>query len=411
MPKDPDRLAGSFQSENNGLMSGFLADENVFDRRTLLRLGTWGAATVGAVVLAVYVSNSSIALRRDQLAAFELIQQAQQIQWVAKESQNETRRLASTIETLNGDRDRLYSRVTMLEQGLDSMTGAIARQNLATLSPQAAAMAVMAATEPQAELQSAPPPTLSPVASASVKTQDKPTPETAPAEQAATTVASKTSPPAASPQSPPLVAAKSIMAPPDAAASKLVEPDKAAKVTPMVQDPEVVASLPPPAESAGSDASPAIGLTVAVHRTDFGVDVGGANSVGGLRALWRGLLKSRSNAPLAALRPIIVIRENNNGLGMQLRLVAGPLADAAAAAKICAGMMVNERPCQPTVFDGQRLVMNSDEPVVTTAEPALAKPAAGRRTGRWRGASRRVVVEEPKKPDPPTGLSAFFSRR
>ncbi|MFL6819644.1 MAG: hypothetical protein ACJ8EF_17070, partial [Bradyrhizobium sp.] len=255
-----------------------------------------------------------------------------------------------------------------------------------------------------------PPPTLSPVASASVKTPDKPTAETAPAEQAATTVASKTSLSAASPQSPPLVAAKSIMAPPDAAASKLVEPDKAAKATPMVQDLEVVASLPPPAESAGSDASPATGVTVAVHRTDFGVDVGGANSVGGLRALWRGLLKSRSNAPLAALRPIIVIRENNNGLGMQLRLVAGPLADAAAAAKICAGMMVNERPCQPTVFDGQRLVMNSDEPIVT-ADPALAKPAAGRRTGRWRGASRRVVVEEPKKPDPPSGLSAFFSRR
>ena len=409
MPKDPDRLAGSFQSENNGLMSGFLADENVFDRRTLLRLGTWGAATVGAVVLAVYVSNSSIALRRDQLAASELIQQAQQIQWVAKESQNETRRLTSTIETLNGDRDRLYSRVTMLEQGLDSMTGAIARQNLAALSPQAAAMAVMAATEPQAELQSAPPPTLSPVASASAKAPDKPPLETAPAEQAPTIASKPSVPPAAAP-SPPLVAAKSIMAPPDAAASKLVEPDKGAKATPMVQDLDVVASLPTPAESAGSDALPAFGIKVAVHRTDFGVDVGGANSVGGLRALWRGLLKSRSNAPLGALRPIIVIRENNNGLGMQLRLVAGPLVDAAAAAKICAGMLVNERPCQPTVFDGQRLVMNSDEPVATT-EPALAKPAAGRRSGRWRGAPRRAVVEEPKKPDPPSGLSAFFSRR
>ena len=55
-----------------------------------------------------------------------------------------------------------------------------------------------------------------------------------------------------------------------------------------------------------------------VQRTEFGVDVGSANSVGGLRALWRGLLKSRSNAPLAALRPIIVIKEGTNGLGMQL---------------------------------------------------------------------------------------------
>ena len=62
-----------------------------------------------------------------------------------------------------------------------------------------------------------------------------------------------------------------------------------------------------------------------LRRTEFGVDLGTANSVNGLRMLWLGLLKSRSNAPLTALRPIIVIKESTNGLGMQLRLVAGPL--------------------------------------------------------------------------------------
>ena len=66
----------------------------------------------------------------------------------------------------------------------------------------------------------------------------------------------------------------------------------------------------------------------------------------GLRALWRGLLKSKSNAPLTALRPIIVIKEGTNGLGMQLRLVAGPLNDAGAAAKICAVLTENKRPCE-----------------------------------------------------------------
>ena len=72
---------------------------------------------------------------------------------------------------------------------------------------------------------------------------------------------------------------------------------------------------------ADDDAAPKVSL----QRTEFGVDLGTANSVNGLRMLWRGLLKSRSNAPLAALRPIIVIKESANGLGMQLRLVAGPL--------------------------------------------------------------------------------------
>ena len=74
-------------------------------------------------------NQTSLGWRREQVAAADLARQAQQIQSVARESQVETRRLASAIDTLNGDRDRLYSRITVLEQGLDSVTGAIARQN------------------------------------------------------------------------------------------------------------------------------------------------------------------------------------------------------------------------------------------------------------------------------------------
>ena len=130
----------------------------------------------------------------------------------------------------------------------------------------------------------------------------------------------------------------------------------------------------------------------------------------GLRALWRGLLKSRSNAPLTALRPIIVIKESTNGLGMQLRLVAGPLNDAGAAARICAVLTENKRPCETTIFDGQRLSLKSDDP-----PPTAAKPMPRRRAAIAKRAA--VVVEEaPKKPDPPpattqTTLSSFFNRK
>src|SRR6476469_4746155 len=79
-------------------------------------------------------------------------------------------------------------------------------------------------------------------------------------------------------------------------------------------------------------------------------------------ALWRGLLKSKSTASLAALRTIIVVKESNTGLGMQLRLVAGPLSDAATAAKICAALVESQRSCETAVFDGQRLAMKADEP-------------------------------------------------
>jgi len=411
MAKDPDHLAGGFEPENTGgVLTGFLAEEDEFDRRALWRLGSWGAASVGAVIVAVLANQSSIGWRRDQVAATDLARQSQQIQSVAKESQNQARLLASAIDTLDGDRDRLYSRVTVLEQGLDSVTGAIARQN----SPAASAQAVPASSataEPQpASQEPAPAPAVAPVASKQAKTAEKPPmdagvqgqgPATAsPVGQGASTTPAPTQ--AATPATP-LMASKSIMAPPDAAAGKLIEPEAPASAVIAAPIPEVVASTSSRG-GAGPDATEAVPPTVAVQRTEFGVDVGGANSVGGLRALWRGLLKSRSNAALAVLRPIIVVKESSTGLGMQLRLVAGPLNDAAAAAKICATLIESQRSCETTVFDGQRLTMKADDP------PAAAKPAA-RPAAHRRGSAKRVTTEElPKKPEPTT-LSSFFSRR
>jgi hypothetical protein len=128
----------------------------------------------------------------------------------------------------------------------------------------------------------------------------------------------------------------------------------------------------------GADATPAAAPQLAVRRTEFGVDVGGANSVGGLRALWRGLLKWRSNTALAALQPIIVVKEGNNGLGMQLRLVAGPLTDAAAAARICAAMTINDRHCETTVYDGQRLALTAEDTPRTTESITARPPSESR---------------------------------
>src|SRR3979411_1393667 len=140
MARDPDHQAGSLENDNTGgWLTGFLAEEDEFDRRSLWRLGSWGVGSVAAVIVALLANHSSVGWRREQTASADLVRQSQQIQWVAKESQNETRRLASAIDTLNSDRDRLYSRVTVLEQGLDSVTGTIARQNFAATATSAAA--------------------------------------------------------------------------------------------------------------------------------------------------------------------------------------------------------------------------------------------------------------------------------
>lgn len=445
MARDTDHLADSLETENTGgLLSGFLADEDQFDRRALWRLGSWGAASVGAVIVAVLANQSSIGMRREQVAAADLARQSQQIQSLTKESQGEARRLASAIDTLNGDRDRLYSRVTVLEQGLDTVTGAIARQNPAAASPQAALPAA-ATAEPQVASQSpTPAPAVSPVTTTVAKTSEKPkidanalaekpkmeanvAPERPKTEAAVaaekpkpetTMVAEKPKTDASAAAQGPgtvssagapnaqvmmpasaLMASKSMMAPPDAAAAKLIEPDKPLNNTAGAPAPEKVAAV----SSADQISSEATDARVAVQRTEFAVDIGSANSIGGLRALWRGLLKS--NKALAELRPIIVVKEGRTGLGMQLRLAAGPLGDAAAAAKICAGLIENQRTCETTIFDGQRLAMSADEPA------AIAKPAPARPLSRRRGASRHVTSENAPKKLETSALGSFFARR
>jgi hypothetical protein len=391
MAKKIDHLGDGFETEK----TGFLAEEDEFDRRSLWRLGSWGVASVGAVVLAVLANQSSIGWRRDQVAAADLTRQAQQIQSVARDSLSEAKRLASAIETLNSDRDRLYSRVTVLEQGLDSVTGAIAKQAAAPAATQPVPAWPAGET---AAVPASPSPVVAPVATTAAAAAEKPpktaveatvTPEPAPA-----TVSSvgpgPQNPPAATPATP-LMAERSMMAPPDAAAGKLIEPEAPAKNFTASPMPDIVAAV-------GADAE-AGAIAPKLQRTEFGVDVGGANSVGGLRALWRGLLKSKSNAPLSVLRPIIVVKEGAGGLGLQLRLVAGPLRDAAAAAKICATLIESQRPCETTVFDGQRLALQADEP------PA-AKPAPRKRNN---PKPKPATVEEPKKPETRT-LSTLFKR-
>jgi hypothetical protein len=475
MAKGSDRLGGGFDiDEGAGTFSGLLADEEELDRRALFRLGTWAAVSIGAVIVALITNQSSIGARREQTAAADLLKQTQQVQLAARETQSEARRLASAIDTLNGDRDRLYSRVAVLEQGLDSVTGAIARQTSSPPSAPAQASASSAVTSPAAASPTAAnsastsPASASPgsntpaapagpsaasSASASQATSvsatpavaasvdpppavPKPSPAPVVAPVAATTaavttkqapavmesspaVASLSAPKPAAQSSGTLMDSKSMMAPPDPAAGKLIEAAAPPKTVTSAPMPDVAAVAPAPVEEAVLDST---APELVVKRTEFGVDVGGANSISGLRALWRGLLKSRSNAALTSLRPIIVIKENSNGFGMQLRLVAGPIGDAAAAAKICASLTVNDRSCTTAVFEGQRLAMNADEQAkaeigkadidktgtnsVETSKPAAVAPKSSlhRRSSAWHPS------EDAPKTEPST-LSLLFGRR
>ena len=394
---------------------GFLADEGVFDRRTLWRLGSWGAAAVAAVIIAFLAHNFGTALRHQQIAAADLARQSQQLQAIAKGNENETRRLSSAIDTLNRDRDRLFARVTVLEQGLDSVTGSIS-QNAAqneprkASSPKEAALGSPPATAPLHPLpdQALPSPAnltrqLAPAAAGASSSADSARaakPVTPEASSKPATVAQDS--PVTGPGKPNEAAAAT---PANAAPKKDREPhesDDAERKAAQI----VTAPIPAAVAQASSIPPP-----IPVARTDFGIDLGSASSIKGLRVLWRSILKSEAKT-LASLHPIIMLKERGNGKGMQLRLVAGPLTDAAAAAKICAVLSENGRPCETVAFDGQRLAMKDDEN--GSAVPAK-KPRPSHTSPRHRHSRESARAEEPAPPPPPpppkpSGFGSFFSR-
>lgn len=369
MAKDRNQFRDDLTEDDGaGWINRFLAEEDELDGRSMWRLASWGVGTVGALIVAILATRSPAAINRDQLASAELARQSQQVQWIAKESQNKARELAAAVDTLNGDRDRLYARVTVLEQGLDSVTGALARP--APASPPAASPA--AAAPAQAVLPPA--------------AEADPIGPVKPAEAKAEPVAQlpKIAPVATAPASP---------SPP----AKPAEQKAETSATDQPPAPTVTAAIAPQNPAPVEMPSATI-----VRKTEFGVDLGGANSIEGLRALWRGVTKGNLQQ-LASLQPIIVVKERHDGLGMQLRLVAGPLSDAAEAAKVCAGVLTeSNRACETSVYEGQRLSMISEK------QPEAKKPEGQGYRSKRRSKQRSEPVEERPKT---SAFSSFFGNK
>jgi hypothetical protein len=325
-PRSPRLERPKAQRKNDqnpdGLFGNLIADEAPYTRSTLLRLGGWGFTATAGLVLAIAISQSPFAERRNSLASTsDLARQSQRIQFVADSAANENRRLLSATETLQSDRDRLYARVTNLEQTLTALQSAGAVASLAQ--------------DPKSDNKSAAKQDNIPVAS--VET-------IAPAQVAQ----AKPAPANSAKADPTAVQTKQVAAALSADPVITGSIDRAAKIE--TNKPETKAAPELSADAAAETPVP---------RTEFGVDLGTASSIQGLRALWSGM-KQSNNALLGSLRPIVAIKERNNGLGMQLRLVAGPLTDAAAAAKLCATLAIRNNECDTTVYDGQRLSVQSE---------------------------------------------------
>lgn len=150
----------------------------------------------------------------------------------------------------------------------------------------------------------------------------------------------------------------SIPANPPAAATPKAAP-LLPQIPPQAAAPPPAPTPTPPAAAPGrvttTTTGPAGPAQSVATKTDFGIDIGGNTSLDGLRVQWTNL-KASQPALLEGLRPVIAIREGGKG-AVELRLVAGPLANASAAARLCASLAAAGQACQPTVFDGQRLAL------------------------------------------------------
>jgi hypothetical protein len=324
-------------------------DDN-FDVAALLRLGGWGLAAAFAVVVAVFAASTNFGARRAPPPAPVVATQepvrpampqpptAAQLLARANEPDAETKRLAEAVRLLTADRDRLTTRIAAIERTMDDLTGSIAR--LPPAAPPARAPDPAPSSAPRQEAQSAPP-AIPLAVPAPFATNPQPMP-----------VAMAPAPRPIAPPTPMPDPAPLIMAPPPASAMTGPSDVPTARSGRMATIEYYTRSSADPAAARADD--PANSVTTA---TDFGIDLGGANSVNGLRALWA-TIRGKHAQLLNGLWPVMVIRDRPKQPGVvELRLVAGPLPNAGHAAKLCAALAPLGVPCQPAVFDGQRLAL------------------------------------------------------
>lgn len=277
-----------------------------FDARQLGRFALWAGLAILALLAALAAARSETGLRRinEALNGVPAAAAAQNPQKApagpsTAEVDAEVRRLARAIERLAADRDRILDRLAALEQSQD-ITGSLpnhARPDSAEAQAAAAPAGAFAAAVPP-------------------KSADVPGRPSEPATPAPTTET-----PTAS-----------------ATIAGLPLSQRALNVLDTAQQ---IAAARRAAESV-------------VTKTQFGIDLGSGADIETLRRLWI-TVKAQHGALLEGLRPVVAKRETGRPGAVEWRLVAGPLGNAAAAARLCAVLGATGRVCRTVPFDGQQL--------------------------------------------------------
>jgi hypothetical protein len=292
----------------------------------LVRLTSWATAAAVAMTIAALTVVSPAGSQRVAVAIAALTgadTPRARTQLAAQQAgiDSERRSLYEAIRLLAADRDQLHGRVVSLERNLDDITGSIKSQLNARPLPPSTSLQ----REPQ-QLATSSEELPQIVGTVPAKSDDRPdwlanAPEPWPSPSSAMEFA-----PA------PAIEATELPPAEDAAAS-LDEPRPVrVTVVPPVSQPEA---------------------PTAVTRTVFGVDIGSGNNLKEVRFLWN-KTKAKHGRLIGKLRP--VVSKSQNGAGhSEYRLVIGPLANAAAAARLCADLGAADVTCSARPYQGENL--------------------------------------------------------
>jgi hypothetical protein len=88
-------------------------------------------------------------------------------------------------------------------------------------------------------------------------------------------------------------------------------------------------------------------------KIEYGIDLGGASSLWAVRVHWAAV-KANYGPLLVGLHPLVAERAKHPA-GVDYRLVAGPLPDAAAAAQLCTRFTGLRTGCRSAKFTGTQL--------------------------------------------------------
>ena len=299
-------------------------DEGHIDMRPLLRLTMWGVCAVVAVSATVLAGRTDVGNARARVALatlrnapVDLVTHPSNLLASQPSGPDENeQRLAAQVRTLTADRDRLAERVAALEHNLTDLTGSIPRA--------AATTAAAPNPPPETKAPEAPPaplaePKVPPINFSSTKGDDT---RTAPAAPPQPGVGQPADVPL--PRPGPLATIQSYVN------------STTAPGTPQTR--LASANPDPPPAAAGS----------------YAIDLGSGTNVNTLRAHW-GSVKQAHGAILEGLQPLVSVRQSSRPGFTDFHLIAGPLADADAATRLCAALTSVRVACRPSTFNGQRL--------------------------------------------------------